>query len=114
MKFKWRDSLGPSAVQPDARELTSATLQAGDIVANGDVKYNIRRIQNVELVPSHRQGKDFVDVYIGYEDPNKHTMFTRIAVDRVFAGSTPRSSGVYDFFRNEVRRIGIPVIDVSS
>jgi len=97
---------------PPAKELKTATLDAGRVIANGHDFYNIRQIQNIELVQGYDKG--IVDVYIGYEDPTKHPMFSRMAVDRVFAGSTPRSSDVYEFFRNRIRKIGIPVIDVST
>ncbi len=118
MIFAWtRTPHAPSdqqdTTEPSAKELTSAALVEGNLVANGEDFYNIRRIQNVELRSAQRH-PEVVDVYIGYEDPAKQPMFTRMAIDRVFAGSTARSSDVYDFFRNKMREIGIPVIDISG
>jgi hypothetical protein len=108
----WTRALNPTD-QPPSKVLKTATFDAGNLIANGQDVYNIRRIQNVELV-RRPVDQDLVDVYIGYEDPTKHHMFSRRVVDRVFAGSAPRSSEVYEFFRNDVRQIGIPVIDVST
>ena len=91
-------------------ELTIARFDDGRLIANNEA-FNIRQIQNIELV---RGNDDMVNVFIGYEDPKKQTMFSRIGVDRIFAGTTHRSSDVYEFFRNQVRNIGVPVIDLST
>ena len=98
-----------SQERPVPKELREATIDGstGKLIANGEV-YELRNIQNVEL----RRTPDGVDVYIGYLNPNKRTMFSRAAVDRIFAGSTQTSSDIANVFRHQFRVIGVPVIEL--